>query len=109
MVRSLREDLATPDLPNGGSHPEVVKCALTTGDIALHQLPPDFTKATDTRRAAFVERHGDVAVELDALPVAVLRDRITSEIASRMDHEALEQTRQLEHQRRQRLNALLDG
>jgi hypothetical protein len=63
MVRSLRERLA--DL---GSEPEIVKSALTRDDIERYGLPPDFTKATDSRREAFVAKYGDVAVELDAYP-----------------------------------------
>jgi hypothetical protein len=47
-----------------------------------------------------VARHGDVAVELDALPVAVLRARIVR---------ALEETRRLEREDRERLNSILGG
>ncbi len=107
MVRVLEESLANPDLPNGGSFPDVIKCALTPEDIATYSLPPDFTKATDTRQAAFVEKHGDVAVELDALPVAVLRDRIVREVEARMDLKALRSTREAERADKQRLNDLL--
>lgn len=107
MVRALEESLANPDLPNGGSFPTVIKCALTPEDIDTYNLPPDFTKATDTRAAAFVERYGDVAVELDALPVAVLRDRIEQEIESRMDADALAETRRQEREDRERLNSIL--
>jgi hypothetical protein len=63
MVRSLRERLA-----HFGCEPDVVKCALTFNDVRLYDLPPDFAKQTDSRRAAFVAKHGDVCVELDALP-----------------------------------------
>ena len=107
MVRSLEEGLANPELPNGGSFPTVIKCALVPEDIARYNLPPDFTKATDTRRAAFIERYGDVAVELDALPVAVLRDRIIREIEARIDLDALEETRRQEREDRMRLNSIL--
>ncbi|MDP9479079.1 MAG: hypothetical protein M3R38_25935 [Actinomycetota bacterium] len=109
MVRSLRERLADTDLPSGGSFPEIVKCALVPEDIELYELPPDFTKTTDSRRAAFVEQHGDVSVELDALPLDVLRGRIRDAVEARMDLNALERTRQLEQQDRERLNDLLDG
>lgn len=108
MVRALEESLANADLPNGGSFPTVIKCALTPEDIDTYQLPPDFTKATDTRQAAFVEKYGDVAVELDALPVAVLRERIVREVESRMDLDALDETRRQEREDRSRLNSILD-
>ncbi len=102
MVRSLRERLAEL-----GAEPEIVKCALTFEDISRYSLPLDFTKATDTRRAAFVERWGDVAVELDALPANVLRERIRDEVRRRMDLEALERTRAAERADRERLDELL--
>ena len=109
MVRSLRERIAHPDLPNGGSVPEIVKCALTFEDIERHRLPPDFTKATDSRSAAFVARYGDVAVELDALPVDVLRGTLVREVEERMDLEALAATRALQEEDQARLDALLGG
>lgn len=107
MVRSLRERLADPDLPNGGCEPEIIKCALAYEDIARYQLPPDFTKATDSRRGAFVERYGDMSVELDALPREVLRSRLVREVEARMDLEALEKTREAEGQDKERLTGLL--
>jgi hypothetical protein len=109
MVRSLRERLADPDLPNGGCEPEVIKSALTFEDIERYQLPPDFTKGTDSRRAAFVERYGDVAVELDALPSDVLRSRLISEVEARIDLEALAETRSAQEVEQARLDELLDG
>lgn len=55
-----------------------------------------------------MERYGDVAVELDALPATVLRNRIVDEVASRMDLEALKQTRWLEREDHRRLDILLN-
>lgn len=107
MARSLEERLSDSNLPGGGCFPEITKCALTYEDIAEYQLPPDFAKSTDTRRAAFVEQYGDVAVELDALPLDVLRGRIRSEVEARMDLDALSETRHLERQDRDELRGLL--
>ncbi|MDP9479364.1 MAG: hypothetical protein M3R38_27435 [Actinomycetota bacterium] len=109
MVRSLRERLAHPDLPGGDSLPEIVKCALTFEDIERYDLPPDFTKTTDSRRDAFVALYGDVAVELDALPVDVLRRRLIREVAARMDLDALAETRERQASDQGRLDELLDG
>ncbi len=88
MVRSLGQRLGMV-----GGTPEIVKCALTVGDIERYHLPPYPAKKTDSRAAAFVAKHGDVAVELDALPAGVLRDRIVREVEARMDRAALERTR----------------
>jgi hypothetical protein len=85
MVRSLRERLQF-----FGTCPEIVKCALTPEDIETYNLPPDFTKVTDTRRATFVARYGDVVVELGALPMDVLQERLEQEVIARLDLEALQ-------------------
>lgn len=87
MFRSLRDRLV-----DRGCSPDLVKAALTFEDIERYALPPDFTKASDTRSAKFVAKHGDLAVELDALPGPVLRERLDSEVRARIDTEALEET-----------------
>jgi hypothetical protein len=102
MVRSLRERLGF-----FGCHPELIKCALTGEDVLRYELPPDFAKATDTRRAAFVARYGDVAVELDALPAEVLTERLHSEVAARIDSGALDAVRAREEHERKQLTAAL--
>lgn len=104
MVRSLRERLAFFDC-----QPDIPKCALTMDDIARYTLPTDFAKATDPRHAAFVARFGDVAVELDALPVNVLRDRLVAEVEARMDLDALADVREVERLERARLVERLAG
>ena len=104
MVRSLRERLASL-----GSHPEMVKCALNYDDVKRYNLLADFTKTTDTRRAAFVAKWGEVSVELDALPLDVLRDRIVSEVESRMDLDALARVQDREGNERRLLADLLAG
>jgi hypothetical protein len=63
--------------------------------------------ATASRRAAFIAEHGDRCVELDALPVDVLRERIESEVQERMDLKALAVVKKQEKQERQRLVTLL--
>ncbi len=102
MVRSLRERLA-----DQGSEPEIIKCALTPDDIARYDLPPDFAKRADSRAAKFIAEHGDVSVELDALSIEVLRERITQEVEERMDLDALEEAKVLEDEERERLVASL--
>jgi hypothetical protein len=76
---------------------------LTAGDIERYELPTDFTKRTDSRSAAFVAKWGDVSVELDALPVEVLRERIVTQIESRMDLAALQRVKAVQEEERQRL------
>lgn len=104
MVRSLRERLAFFEC-----YPKIVKVALTAEDISLYNLPPDFTKTTDTRRAAFVAKHGDVAVELDALPPNVLESRLENEVKARLDMEAMAEVLGQEQADKARLLDLLAG
>lgn len=104
MVRSLAERLAFFEC-----EPEVLKVAINLDDINRYQLPPNPTKLTDSRRAAFVAKHGDVSVELDALPNAVLRSRLVAEVERRMDLRALERVRGAEKSERERLREMLAG
>jgi len=66
-------------------------------------LPGDVTKADDTRAAAFVAKYGDLAVELDALPVDELRTRIQSGVEEWMDMEALAENTRIEREQRRTL------
>lgn len=104
MVRSLGERLA-----DQGATPLIIKCALTAEDVRRYRLPPAFTKITDSRRAAFVAKHGDISVELDALPLDALQARLHTEVRSRMDLEALQAVRDVEREERQRLVDALGG
>ncbi len=104
MVRSLTERLAT-----FGCRPEIVKCALTADDVRRYELPSDFTKKSDSRSGAFVAKHGDMAVELDALPDQVLRNRLKEEVESRMDLGALATVREEDAAERARLLDLVEG
>jgi len=98
MARSLQERLAF-----FGCSPTVVKCALTAEDVKRYNLPPNPTKKTDTRHKAFVERFGDLSVELDALPLEVLIDRIRQEVERRLDLDALESVKEQEERERELL------
>lgn len=104
MVRSLIKRLG-----DQGAVPEVIKCALTHEDILRYQLPPDFAKKTDTRTAAFIVKHGDISVELDALPPDVLRERLEEEVSSRMDLKALKVIKKMEAKERAELVKRLNG
>src|SRR5215204_7132563 len=101
MHRSLVERFATL-----GIYPEIPKVALTPE--AARRLPGDVTKADDSRAAAFVAKYGDLAVELDALPVNELRDRIRREIEGRIDMDALAVSGRIEREQQQRLREGID-
>ncbi len=96
MHRSLIERFATL-----GVYPEIPKVALTPEDA--RRLPGDVTKADDTRAAAFVAKYGNLAVELDALPVDDLRSRIQRSVEEWMDMDALSENARIEREQRRRL------
>lgn len=102
MVRSLCERLGF-----FGCEPELIKCALTEKDIETYNLPPDLTKKKDSRQKAFVEKYGDVSVELDALPVDVLRDRIVEQVESRMNLDELAKVKRKEKRDKNKLVKML--
>ena len=104
MARSLGERIGF--FPTS---PEIIKCALTQADVERYHLPPDYTKATDSRRAAFVAKYGDMAVELDALPIDVLRERLLHEVETRLDLDAWRAIRAQETEEQQRIAELLQG
>ncbi len=102
MVRSLEERIAF-----FGTSPTLKICAILKSDIEDYDLPPDFTKSTDSRQAAFVAEHGDISVELDALPIQILRTRIREAVEEHMDLDALEETKQQEAQDQETIDDLL--
>jgi DNA topoisomerase VI subunit A len=101
IVRALRESLNF-----FGTSPRIEKVALTLEDVVDYNLPPDFTKETDSRSKKFVQRYGDLAVELDALPVPVLQEKIRTAIEENLDLSQLDAIREIEGQEAQRLKNL---
>jgi len=68
------EDIDRDFLDRSGCWTEVIRVALTPEQVDAYDLPPQPGKATDSRSAGFVARHGRlVQVELDALPPDELR------------------------------------
>jgi hypothetical protein len=103
MARSLEERLNKVD-----AYPTVVKAALTLDDIRRYNLPPDKTKKTDSRRKGFIAKHGvDMAVELDALPPDVLRQRIVEEVEKHVDLDILAETMRREADDKNRLDQIV--
>jgi len=87
---------------------EIEKVALRFEDIERYQLPPNPAKKTDSRAGSFIEKYGDISVELDALPLPVLQKRIRESIHHRMDMEALLQVAQVEAKEKARLVSMLE-
>jgi hypothetical protein len=61
---------------------------------------------------AFIAKHGDISVELDALPIDVLKARIVDEVEARMNLDALAEVQATEQTERRALiswSQQLDG
>lgn len=104
IFRDVRERLA-----RYGAEVECEKVALTWAQVEEHQLPPVMTKPKDTRAPAFVARHGDVAVELDALPPVVLERLVEAAILGTLDKSEFEATRAEEGRLQVELEEWADG
>jgi hypothetical protein len=104
MARSLSDRLAFFDC-----EPELTKCALIAADIERYKLPPNLVKSTDTRARGFIDKYGNVSVELDALPVDVLRERLIEEVEKRMNLDALAEVKEIENQERAKIIKALSG
>ncbi len=75
------------------------RIALTLEQIQEHELPPVPAKTSDSRRDAFVAIHGDMAVELDALNVRVLKALIKDAIDEFWSEDASERRNAERHRR----------
>ncbi|MHB1420472.1 MAG: hypothetical protein ACYCX4_12970 [Bacillota bacterium] len=90
-----------------GISPTIEKVALTMQDIRDYNLPPDFAKKTDSRAKVFIKQYGDVAVELDALPLPVLQAKIKDSIEANIDLDLLYAVQVVEKNERQQLADLI--
>lgn len=76
MPRDIRERFKTLGLDI-----EVIEVALTKEDIVKYNLPKNPTKTKDTRKDWYIKKFGiDYAVELDALPPEILREKVRGAI-----------------------------
>ncbi len=96
MLITLQEEMKLGDLVEGE------RCALTVEQVSKYGLlrNPDALKKTDTRAQKYIERFGDLAVELDALPPAVFEGLVREAIESKLDLSLLEQCSQAEKEDR---------
>lgn len=101
IVRALEDSLNF-----FGTSLKIEKVALKKKDIIDYNLPSDFTKRTDTRSTAFIEKHGDLAVELDALPLPVLQQKIRDSIETSLDMNTWQETQHIQKREREKLTNL---
>jgi len=75
-----------------------VRCALTPAQVEEYRLPrdPEALKPKDTRSRKYMQRFGDLAVELDALPPTILKDVVRKGIEENLDLSLFSQEQQQE-------------
>lgn len=89
-----------------GSTAVVKRIALTQEQVFDFNLPPNPAKITDSRAAAYIERHGHNSWELDALSPPVLDDIISEAIIQHVDTDEFDDAIADEEANRQRLLAI---
>ena len=82
MTRDIQDRL---DLFGGNVYVKMV--ALTMGQIATYNPPPNPAKITDSRASKYIEEYGDESWELDALEPKVITDLIKNEVTAYRDDE----------------------
>jgi hypothetical protein len=91
------EDISRDFATRTGCWDKVIRVALTSEQVKEFSLPKAVGKASDSRAAAFEERHGElVQVELDALPPHVLRSLFETALARFWDESAFQQSLRVE-------------
>ena len=95
MGKTLRDEMGIEEL-------RLEKVALRVEDIAQYRLPhdPRALKKTDTRAKKHVERYGELAVELDALPPNILEGKIRVAIEAEIEVDLLNEEMQRQESER---------
>ena len=88
---------------------QVKRVALTREQIEAYQLPPNPAKSKDTMFRGWIEKHGNVAWELDALEPKVLMALIENAILQNIDKPTLNQRNNLLEQNRLRLKSMIEN
>jgi len=93
-----------------GCWDKVIRVALSAAQVREYGLPPNPGKATDSRAAGFIARHGElVQVELDALDPDDLRALFQTAVSAHWDTSAYEAVLGRERDGLQRLRAAAGG
>jgi hypothetical protein len=98
MVRDVQERL---DLFGAGA--KVIKLALTTDQVEEYDPPPNPAKLTDPRAEKYIEKHGPVSWEVDALPPETLAGIIRNAFEQVVDKKKLKAVLAQEKKDRARL------
>jgi hypothetical protein len=108
-------DRGTKDAPGGlsrftGGIPVYVhKLALSQEQVCEWNLPTRPAKRSDPRAARFIQKHGDLSVELDAIPPNDLRQLVDDAISQHLSQAILQARKAREALERAAIDSALDG
>ena len=85
-------------LSDFGVHTKVIRIALTKEQIEQFQLPPNPAKIKDTMARSWIETHGNVAWELDALEPHVLTSVLENAIRSQINPDVQKERNRAEYE-----------
>jgi len=91
-----------------GVHVVVERVALTREQIDDRELPPQPAKRSDSRYEDFVEEHGDMAVELDALPPEDLRSIVRDAVDGHFDEDTRQRVLAKQERHREQISSWVD-
>jgi hypothetical protein len=82
---------------------EVTHLAVTREQIEDWNLPTREVKRSDSRAPKFISQHGEISVELDAIPPKELRSMVSRAISRHADHHEIAMLKQIEDEERSHL------
>jgi len=103
------ERYLTEMLQHFGVEAEVNRIALTSQQIQTYQLPPQPAKQTDTMARGWIQEHGNVAWELDALEPNTLMHLVENAISNHLDKDILQKRNELLAENRKRIDEIVSG
>ncbi len=98
MVRDIKDRLGEL-----WARVEIKKIALNRDQVDEYQLPPNPAKMSDPRARGYVEEHGDVSWEVDALPPVVLNELLTTALEELLDREKYEAIKEQEEHDKEKM------
>lgn len=101
MKETVTKEMGTNDI-------EFKRIALTKQDIVDYSLPHNAkaVKKSDTRYKKFVEKFGEYAIELDALPPNILEQKIKTAIENEIDIDLFNSQMEIEKQEVESLTSI---
>jgi hypothetical protein len=103
MVRDIEDRLAM-----FGATVDVEKIGLTMAQVERYNPPPNPAKLSDPRSAEYVEKHGAVSWEVDALPPEVLNRLVRHSIEGVLDSDKMDAVKRREETDRKRLRKAVE-